>query len=277
MSQSKEIVLVGTGALAQSLAYRLQEQGLAADYIYSRNPEKAVAFAQKYGIHRVLNDLKEFPVNAFVLLCIPDDALADFGKGINFKGAFVGHCSGLLTANVLTLENAHRFSFHPLQSFIAGKNAQFQDLPVAIEGEEIATDFAFLFAQKLGAKPFYLSSESKIRYHLSASIAANFLVTLQSISQSILADIGLEKDLMHVLVAETVANIQQKNPQEALTGAIVRGDVDTVKKHLAAIRQYYPQLENWFVEMAKKTVHLAVQSERLNIEKAAALNKLFKD
>lgn len=276
--KNRKIILIGTGAVAQSVAHRLQELHLAADSVFSRNLEQANAFANIYGIARVLNRLDEVPTDAFVLLALPDDVLPTFAQGIDFKGNIVAHCSGVAVSAVLShLQNAIPISFHPLQTFIRDKVSSFVDIPIAIEGNSMGITFAIDFAKILGGNPFVLTADEKIRYHLAASIASNFLVTIEAVAAEILGGLKLPDTLLHPLIKSTTQNVLENRPQNALTGPIVRGDVQTIKKHLDAIATDLPHLSDFYRILAKETVRLALQSGRLSVEKGIVIEQILSD
>jgi predicted short-subunit dehydrogenase-like oxidoreductase (DUF2520 family) len=63
------------------------------------------------------------------------------------------------------------------------------------------------------------------------------MVTLMAYGEEILKSIGLENGLeaMKPLVENTLSNIYEKGVQDALTGPINRGDINTLENHMAAL------------------------------------------
>jgi predicted short-subunit dehydrogenase-like oxidoreductase (DUF2520 family) len=46
------------------------------------------------------------------------------------------------------------------------------------------------------------------------------------------------RQILQPLLASTVHNLETKEPAQALTGSFARGDVETIKRHLAALREH---------------------------------------
>jgi predicted short-subunit dehydrogenase-like oxidoreductase (DUF2520 family) len=115
-------------------------------------------------------------------------------------------------------------------------------------------------AQALGARPLTLPGGARPLYHASAALASNYLVTLISEAATLWQAFGLTReDGLHALlplVQQTVANLKNLTPEEALTGPIARGDADTVCKHLQALpddtKALYRQLALATIPLAQR-------------------------
>ena len=111
--------------------------------------------------------------------------------------------------------------------------------------------------------PFEIDDEGRAAYHAAASMASNFLVTLQAAAETIAAGAGLEREearaLLAPLVRQTVENIAELGPEEALTGPVARGDDATVGTQRAAVEEVAPELVDLFDELVRRTRDLAAQ------------------
>ena len=130
---------------------------------------------------------------------------------------------------------------HPLQSF-ANIEEALETLPgsfFAIEGDAEALPVLQELSQELGGKPLLIRASQKPLYHLAASIASNYLVSLIHLSLRFLKEVGLPEEeglkALLPLIDGTIKNIRQFGPTQALTGPIARGDRDVVKGHIQAI------------------------------------------
>ena len=79
-------------------------------------------------------------------------------------------------------------------------------------------------------------------YHAAASIASNFLVTLEAAAERLAASAGVDRALLVPLVRATVENWAAHGPEAALTGPIARGDEDTVARQREAVAERAPDL-----------------------------------
>jgi predicted short-subunit dehydrogenase-like oxidoreductase (DUF2520 family) len=113
-------------------------------------------------------------------------------------------------------------------------------------------------------EPFEIDDEGRAAYHAAASIASNFLVTLQATAERVAGAAGLEREearaLLAPLVRRSVENWAALGPERALTGPVARGDEDTVAAQRAAVEANAPELLSLFDELVEHTRSLAARS-----------------
>jgi predicted short-subunit dehydrogenase-like oxidoreductase (DUF2520 family) len=280
------IGIIGLGRVGLTFAYRFQEAHLPVSHLFSRKPDTIRSLHPDlkpliYDIDALPNQLEAFKC---LIFCIPDDDIASVSSEIaafqdDWNGYVIVHTSGLHTSASLgafSERGAKVMSFHPLQTFSnTEKPAVLEHIYIALEGDEQALSLGKNWTRALNTKYLVLPPDAKARYHLAASVASNFLVTLVALVQEVLHSIGIEAqtafELMQPLMAGTWKNLQQQMPEEALTGPIVRGDVQTIEAHLATLRARQPHLIPFYTTMAMETVRLAVRANRLSKEQAWAL------
>jgi predicted short-subunit dehydrogenase-like oxidoreductase (DUF2520 family) len=109
--------------------------------------------------------------------------------------------------------------------------------------------------------PFEVRDDQRAAYHAAASIASNYLVTLEWMARTLADRAGIEPPLAP-LVRQTVANWAELGPQAALTGPIARGDEATVAAQRDAIAAAAPELLAAFDTLAERTRALAAEARR---------------
>ncbi|MEM8601695.1 MAG: Rossmann-like and DUF2520 domain-containing protein [Bacteroidota bacterium] len=286
------VTFVGAGAMAQVLAARMQERGYPVLAVINRSRGPAEALAQTVDARVHSEKLHHMPSETrLVACCVPDGALPDVALRLSrvshaWEKTVVFHTSGALPAGVLqplVEEGARTFSFHPLQALTAESTASVLDgVYAGVEGAPQAVAVGIELAVNLGMRYLVLSAEDKPRYHLAASMASNFLVTLQALVQSVMLSLDIDRataqEVMAPLVRGTLDNLSTSTPEDALTGPIARGDLGTVHQHGLALRQHFPHLVPVYAALALETVTLAVRSSHLGAEQAeemvALLDKL---
>ena len=207
-----------------------------------------------------------------VLLCVPDDAIADVCSEVASAGhpALVGHVSGASTLDVLagcTRRGSAAFSLHPLQTF-ADDATPTEGTPVAIAGSEAsALAFARSLAEALGMRPFEVPEENRATYHAAAAMASNLLIALEESAAALLDRAGVSdsRELLTPLVLRTAANWAERGPG-ALTGPIARGDEATVERHRAALAENAPELLPTYDALAARATEVAGASTRAAAE-----------
>jgi predicted short-subunit dehydrogenase-like oxidoreductase (DUF2520 family) len=124
-----------------------------------------------------------------------------------------------------------------------------------------ALELAEQIATGLGMRPFAVEDSQRAAYHAAASIASNFLITLEAEAEALAAAAGIDgfdaRGMLGPLVRTTVENWIALGPERALTGPVARGDHATVAAQRAAIARVRPQLEPLFDALVERTERLA--------------------
>jgi predicted short-subunit dehydrogenase-like oxidoreductase (DUF2520 family) len=198
-----------------------------------------------------------------VLLCVPDAEIAAAAATVErtpggVGGPLVGHCSG--ATGLAPLAPHEAFSLHPLMT-VTRVGAAFAGAAAAVAGSTPrALAAARELAQAVGMVPVEIADEDRAAYHAAASIASNFLVTLEAAAERLAATAGVERALLAPLVRATVENWAQVGPRDALTGPIARGDELTVARQRAAVAARTPELLPLFDALANATRELAAHA-----------------
>jgi predicted short-subunit dehydrogenase-like oxidoreductase (DUF2520 family) len=201
-----------------------------------------------------------------IVLCVPDAEIAAAAAVVSGAAPFVGHTSG--ATPIAALEPAERagaalFGLHPLQTFAAGAGpGAFAGAGCAVAGSTPeALELAAGLARRLAMTPFEIDDAGRAAYHAAASIASNFLVTLEAAAERVAGGAGLEpgeaRALLLPLLRRTLENVGALGPERALTGPLARGDEATVEAQRAAVEHAAPDLLALFDELARHTRSLA--------------------
>ena len=195
----------------------------------------------------------ERPTGDVVLLCVPDSEIANVAAAVEAR--FVGHVSGA------TPLDAVDFGLHPLQA-VTGPETIFEGCGCAIAGSTPeALELARGLALAARMEPFEIDDSARAAYHAAASIASNFVVTLEWMAERIAAAAGIEAEdarrMLAPLVRQTVGNWAELGPAQALTGPIARGDEVTVARQRKAVADAAPELLPAFDALVDATRSLA--------------------
>jgi len=226
------IAVVGAGRLGSALAGALRAAGLAVTGPLGREPDVSGA--------------------TLVLLCVPDGEIAAAAASIP-AAPLLGHCSGATTLEPLSGHEA--FSLHPLMTVPAGSPPEaFQGASAAVDGSTPrALAAAEALAQRVGMRPMRVAPEDRAAYHAAASIASNFVVTLEAAAERLAATAGVDRAALAPLVRAAVETWAQLGPERALTGPIARGDEGTVARQRAAVLERTPELAPLFDALVEAT------------------------
>jgi predicted short-subunit dehydrogenase-like oxidoreductase (DUF2520 family) len=186
-----------------------------------------------------------------VLLAVPDREISNAAAAIA-PGRLVGHCSGATGLDVL--KPHERFGVHPLMTFAPDHAAPaFAGAAAAVAGNTgRSLAVAHAIARRLGMEPFELADDDRAAYHAAASIASNFLVTIEDAAEVVLATTGHARDILLPLIRATVDNWAEQG-RAALTGPVARGDEGTVSRQRQAISRRAPELLPLFDALVVRT------------------------
>ena len=282
------IGFIGAGTVGTALAVRLSSKGYPVVAVSSRTKASAQRLADAVSGCRVCDTAQEVADSAqLVFVTTPDDAIQEVVAELYWhKGQSVVHCSGADSTDILEQakeDDAWVGGFHPLQTFASVTHA-IENIPgstFAIEAEEPLLSTLKEMALALDGTWVRLSAEDKVLYHAAAVIACNYFVTLVKQATDLWATFEVSsqqatKALMPLLRG-TLNNIDNVGLPDCLTGPIARGDLGTIKKHLAALKRAAPQVLSIYRELGLKTIPIALAKGRIDEERANELRELLKE
>jgi predicted short-subunit dehydrogenase-like oxidoreductase (DUF2520 family) len=191
---------------------------------------------------------------SIVLLAVPDAAIATAARSIA-PGRTVGHLSGALDLSVLRPHEA--FSIHPLMT-VTTSGASFTGATAALAATTPAGfAVASALAEILGMTGVEVHDRDRAAYHAAASVAANFLVTLEGMAEELAATAGIPRRALVPLVRAAVDNWAEHGAAAALTGPVSRGDDATVSRQREAVVERLPGRVTLFDALVDATRDLA--------------------
>ena len=169
-----------------------------------------------------------------VLLAVPDSAIAEAARAIR-PGPLVAHLSGATGLDALGPHEG--FSLHPLLT-VTGASSVFAGAFAAVDGtSERALAAAEGLAGRLGLRTFRVAERDRAAYHAAASVAANFLVTIEGLAERLAATAGVPREALAPLAEAALDNWARDGAAASLTGPIARGDDETVARQRAAVAE----------------------------------------
>ena len=267
-----KVAVVGTGAVGEHLALALKKAGYPIGCIVSRHLHSAGRLAEKVAAEKAVILGTAWPEGIdLVFVCVPDDAITQTagvmgGLAYDWSGVCVAHTSGALSSkalDALAVKKATVLSFHPVQTFKKERLVSWEGMYIGLEGEVEAMRIGREVAYALGSVAIELTAEDKVLYHASAVFASNFLVTVVGIAVELLEQISVDRPdalrLLSPLVRNSCENILDTSPEKALTGPASRGDLQTIQKHVDALKAKAPEKYQLYLELTREAVRLNVR------------------
>jgi predicted short-subunit dehydrogenase-like oxidoreductase (DUF2520 family) len=221
-----------------------------------------------------------------LLLTVPDDMLSNVVTMLSASGAIhagqvVVHTSGrhgLAVLEPARAVGARTIALHPAMTFTGTE----VDLPrlagcvFGVTADEDDRALAEFLVADLGGTPMWVREDHRTLYHAGLAHGANHLVTLVAEAMEILSAAGAADPAatLRPLLTAALDNALEDG-DAALTGPIVRGDVETVRAHVADLTTTAPQTLPSYVAMARATLDRAVTDGRILPIRAAAILRVL--
>jgi len=264
----RRIGILGSGRAAKALGLALAPHSHEPLSVWGRSAERADAAVAAIGKARRAETMAAIGAGCdLVLLAVSDDAIArvahDLACGIESDGpAFVAHVSGRSGAEILAplrTIGARTAAIHPAMTFTgdpAREAARMRDAWFAITGSSAeATEQAHGIVRLVGGRATEIAEAHRPLYHAALCHASNHLVTLLADAFAMLdaAQVDESRALVAPLVRAALEN-SLANGFEALSGPLLRGDIDTVRAHLAGLHDFCPDRAPAYRAMAQATL-----------------------
>ena len=221
-----------------------------------------------------------------LLLTVPDDMLSNVvamlsASGAIREGQYVVHTSGahgLAVLDEAVAVGARPIALHPAMTF-TGTEVDLPRLRKAIfgvtagEAERVVTE---QLVADLGGRPMWVAEDKRRLYHAGLAHGANHLVTLVTQAMEMLAAAGGDNpaDTLRPLLNAALDNALAQG-DAALTGPIVRGDVETVRAHLEEIDAHAPETSACYLALARATLDRVVTDSRLLPIRGATMKRVL--
>lgn len=283
-----DIGFIGAGTVGTALAARLREKGYTVTAVASRTPASAERLADMVDGCQVKDTPQSVAEAAeIVFITTPDDVIPRIAAQVKWhSGQSVAHCSGADSLDILepaTITGARAGAFHPLQTF-ASINHAMENIPgstFAIEAEEPLLSTLKEMALALNGRSIELKPGDKVLYHAAAVFACNYLVTLVKMGTDLWQTFDVSSDeatqAMLPLLRGTINNLDNIGLPNCLTGPIARGDLGTIKKHLAALETRAPALLPSYRELGRQTIPIALAKGKIDENIAKEMREVLRE
>jgi predicted short-subunit dehydrogenase-like oxidoreductase (DUF2520 family) len=235
MPRGVNISLIGTGKVAMHLAPALQQAGHHVIQIIGRNEVPAKDIAQISGATWSSDFSSLSPQTELVILAVSDSAIAEVANRISNENYVVAHISGATPIASLARFVNHGVLYF-LQSFVPHQKPDFSQMPVLINGSnEASLSLIRTVAESLSEKVLAVSDHQREAVHVAAVFANNFSNHMLTIAEDILRENNISLDVLKPLIFKSTERLRVANPSEIQTGPAIRGDSETITKHLGLL------------------------------------------
>jgi len=281
MATKPRITIVGAGNLGTALAVSLRRAGYAIEWVIAHSQgsslKKARRLAKEVGA-QASAELSVAMSSEVVWVCVPDAEIARVAHSvadkIEWKGRVVLHSSGALTSdelNALRRRGAAVASVHPMMTFVRGSRPSLVGVPFAVEGDTAALRVARRIVSELGGHAYPIRKADKAAYHAWGTFASPLFTALLATTERVAEAAGVTRKAaqrrMIPILLQTLANYSAFDAAGAFSGPIVRGDIDTVQRHLRVLRKV-PVAYEVYLALARAAVDYLPGKNKSELRKA---------
>lgn len=275
--------IFGAGTVATAVATLLEQRGHTIHGVASPQRPSAEAAARRLSASVVT--AAQLEGSDLILIGAPDTALADAvgALGAAARGAVVVHFAG--SAGTEPLAAAHgavaACALHPVQACpdVATAVRRLPGSAWGVTCSEHARDWArALVKDELGGNPVDVAEEDRVLWHAAAVTTSNGIAALMATGETILAAIGVAspEDVLGPIASGTVANAREVGGGAiALTGPVVRGEVEVIARHVDAVRSRAGELLPAYLDAVRTIVAGAQAAGRVDPRMAARIREIL--
>jgi predicted short-subunit dehydrogenase-like oxidoreductase (DUF2520 family) len=267
MNKKPSITVIGAGSLALALVPALRAAGYAIEEIISRDNARSRGRARRLARAadaRAMTLATAKLAADVVWFCVRDGAIAvcarELAKRTGWAGKTVLHSSGALSSG--ELESLHRLgaraaSLHPMMTFVRRSAPSFAGVGFAVEGDRPAVAVAKRIGRDIGGEVFSIRKSAKPLYHAWGAFGSPLLVMELALAERVARASGIApgaaKKIIEPMVRRTIDNYFAHGAAAAFSGPLVRGDVDTVRRHLQKLSRV-PGAREVYVALARSAL-----------------------
>lgn len=283
------MAIIGAGRVGTAVALALAERGYAITAVISRTGADALRLAKLVKCRRASTDVADMPPSPdVVVIAVHDDQIGAVARRLaaahprGVRKSFVFHTSGLHTDALLApvgKRGATVAAIHPAQTF-PGRQSPAQlrhalkGIHFAITAEKNAQSQAELLVRNLGGRPVFVPAAVKPLYHAACVLSSSHLVVLLNAIGELSRIAGLAAPWTEVfgpLLTTAMANTLKLSAHDALTGPVVRGDLETLREHLDALAKFAPQFIPLYTVQTVEVARLARGGGRIGDDTYTAI------
>ncbi len=242
------VVIIGSGNVATTLARLMQKNDHKVIQVASRNIENAKLLADELQSTYIdYNGTLDKSADIFII-AVSDMAIYECVQHFNIHDKLIVHTAGSVSKDVLKNVSYNYGVLYPLQS-LRKEMELIPDIPFLIDGNNaLVIKTIHQFANTLSPDVQVINDGDRLKLHAAAVIVSNFTNHLYAIAEDFCKQEQVNFDLLKPLILETAARIKLRSPGDLQTGPAVRKDIQTLDKHLRLLTNY-PKLRTTYLRL----------------------------
>lgn len=228
----QSISIIGSGNVAFHLGKAFAGH-VRVNSVYSRNKSTGIELSEELHAYHA-EEISDLIASDLFLICVNDDEIESVLHQISEQQE-VAYTSGAVGLKELP-SRQNIGVIYPLQTFSKSRDVDLFQVPFFIEANnEFFAQSLFDLAWFVSRKVVFANSTDRKNLHLAGVMVNNFVNHLDFLAERFLKNNSMEFTYLKPLILETAMKLQTVSPMEAQTGPALRGDQNTIERHLSML------------------------------------------
>lgn len=237
-----KVVIIGSGNVATVMGGKIAAAGHSIVQVVARRPEAAAALGREWGAAPVTEWAAVRHDADLYIVSISDKAVAGLSTLLQLPGRLVVHTAGAVPVQALAGVSKRCGVLYPLQS-LRSEIRPFPEFPLLIDAGQ-PDDLAVIetFARTIARQVQHADDAYRLKCHVAAVFVNNFGNFLYTLANDFCDREQIDFGLLRPIIRETAARLEHYPPRDVQTGPAIRGDAETMQRHLELLAGY-PQFQ----------------------------------
>jgi predicted short-subunit dehydrogenase-like oxidoreductase (DUF2520 family) len=255
-----KVSFIGSGNVATVLARKMFYHGFTIVDIYSKHIIHAQQLAETVSASPI-GDLKNLRMTADIfIIAVNDNSILEITNQLSLSDKLVLHTAGSVSIKALEKTSENYGVLYPVQTLRKEMNSDIE-IPFMIDGNNSYTkNVTENILNNLHQSFVYGNDEQRLKIHIAAVFASNFVNYLYYLSAEYCAKEQINFSLLQPIIEQTAMRLKSNLPSEVFTGPAFRGDKKTIATHLSILKKY-PDLQKWYALITNDIQQLTFSSK----------------
>ncbi len=252
---TKRISIIGSGNVGHYFARTFHDVGIQIHQIFSRQIVRASALSSLVDA-QAIDDLKDVNGNVdLIIIAVADDAIEGVFHQLSPLNVSLAHTSGASPSLSINGSDASAGVFYPLQTIRKEHYVFDRSMPICVTAKQLELNTKLLdLAKQVSDHVVSVSDRDRLKYHMAAVYANNFVNHLYAKVNDFLEEECLESSLLLPLIQKTFEQIGHEDLKSMQTGPAKRNDLKTQAQHLSLLNQYADESMMDLYELFSKSI-----------------------
>lgn len=238
--------MIGTGNVATVLSKKIVAAGHVVAEVCGRNPQATEIIATAIDAKPIHNAGMLSSESDLYIIAVSDTALNIVVSQLSLRNKMIVHTAGSVSKEILAPATKNYGVLYPLQSLRKEMTA-LPEIPFLVDGNT-SDDLTLVadFASSISDTVRVANDEKRQELHLAAVFVSNFTNHLYALSEGYCNTEGVDFKLLLPIIEEVAERTKRHSPAKMQTGPALRGDVETMERHIALLKKF-PAMQELYI------------------------------